>query len=137
MTGETSRDSSDSSNGDRFKVVFGVTEAELRQRGINPDEYARQNVRKVLKDKSIRRRVLSRGDESRRQYLQFLQAAYAFILVGFVSLVLYAIVRSHTIKWTIGLVAISCAVVAVLLFSAGAFVKTRANRADYKDVFGP
>jgi hypothetical protein len=135
VSGEPTPQTSDSPTEDRFKFVFGVSEAELRQRGIDPGEYARQNVMKVLKDKRVRRRVLPRRDELRRRYFQLLQAAYGFIIAGMVLLVLYAIRGLHTVKWLFGVGAIICAIFAVLLFTAGVIVRVRSNRADYKEVF--
>lgn len=38
--------------GQRFTQLFGISEDELRRRGIDPDVYARENVGKALKDRA-------------------------------------------------------------------------------------
>jgi len=55
----------------KLKALFGVSEEELVRRGINPDEYARRNIRRVLKDKHKQEQVLSRSMQLKLRWTQY------------------------------------------------------------------
>ena len=75
---------------DGFKKMFGVTKAELREKGVDPSQYARQNVRRALRDKKVRQDLLPRSYEVQRHYFQLLNAVYLGLFTGFICLILYA-----------------------------------------------
>lgn len=87
MTGSNPADEEKARQARLFKELFGVSEAELRGRDVDPGDYARQNIGKALKDKSKASMVLSRSAISRRCYLKWGLRVFIGCFVGYALLI--------------------------------------------------
>jgi len=71
-----------------FQEVFGVSKDELVRQNIDPDEYARQNIRRTLKDPEKASRVLPPSAQLWRVQMRWGGRGFAalFVSIGFLAL---------------------------------------------------
>jgi multisubunit Na+/H+ antiporter MnhB subunit len=66
-----------------FENVLGVSEAELRARGVDPDDYAAAHIHDALKDPKVRALILPQSMDRRLASDRRAVGAYVAIFVGF------------------------------------------------------
>jgi hypothetical protein len=81
---------------EKFAQLFGVTEDQLIARGIDPGEYARDNVKEALKDKSKWNLVLSKSTQYTVLWTRWGYRAVVAMFVGIGSL---ALATLSSIRW--------------------------------------
>jgi len=85
MTNPLAEDSSDLAR-QRFAAVFGVSEAELIARGVDPGEYAATHIGDAMKHLDTRKLLLSRSTNESLTSNRLAWRAYVAIFVGFAFL---------------------------------------------------
>ena len=66
----------------KFKIMYGVDKEELRQKGIDPDEYAAEHVQEVLKDPVLRALVLDPDQLLKTEYIKRLGRVWVCNFAG-------------------------------------------------------
>jgi hypothetical protein len=84
----------------RFAQAFGVTEEELRARGIDPNQYASDHFDEAIADHKKRKSWMTPSRDLILTYYQFANWAYIGIFAGFALLLLSDVPLLHSCKWT-------------------------------------
>lgn len=107
---EPSNEDENFAHDQRFMELFGVSKADLSARGVDPDVYLRENLRRALKNPHAQAAILS---ESIRYRIRFFVYAKWFYVSAFAALLLLLLSGIHAfIDVRTALIVLCCAVAA-------------------------